>query len=118
MTGTKQAKGSPKKYYTIGEVADTLAVNQSLIRYWEKHFQKVKPKKNRKGHRLFTSQDIETLKFIHFLVKEKGHTLDNAKVILKNQNRMANKEYEMAETLKQTRAFLLDIKNYLDENNQ
>lgn len=116
MVDNNQGDKIPKKYYTIGEVAGELAVNQSLIRYWEKHFPKIKPKKNRKGHRLFTSQDIETLKFIQFLVKEKGHTIENAKVVLKNQNKMANKEYEMAKTLKQTRAFLLDIKKYLDES--
>lgn len=59
-------------------------VNTSLIRFWEKEFPQLKPKKNKKGNRLFTVKDIEKLNSIYFLVKEKGFTLDGAKAQLKN----------------------------------
>lgn len=68
-----------KLYYSIGEVADMFDVNASLIRFWEKEFPQLKPKKNNKGNRLFTVKDVEKLNKIYFLVKEKGFTLDGAK---------------------------------------
>lgn len=73
-----------KLYYSIGEVANMFEVNTSLIRFWEKEFPQLKPKKNKKGNRLFTVKDIEKLNSIYFLVKEKGFTLDGAKAQLKN----------------------------------
>ena len=72
-----------KLYYTIGEVAKMFNVNTSLIRYWEKEFSIIKPKKNRKGNRLFTPKDIENIKLIYHLVKERGMTLQGAKKKLK-----------------------------------
>lgn len=68
-----------KMFYTIGEVADMFEENTSLIRYWEKEFSILKPKKNAKGNRLFTPQDIENLKLIHYYVKDLGLTLQGAK---------------------------------------
>lgn len=68
-----------KRYYSIGEVADLFEVNTSLIRYWEKEFPSLEPKKNKKGNRMFTPQDIETLQIIYHLVKERGFTIDGAK---------------------------------------
>ena len=68
-----------KLYYSIGEVAELLGVNASLIRFWEKEFDAIKPKKNAKGNRKFTPKDIETLKRIYDLVKVKGYTLEGAK---------------------------------------
>lgn len=75
-----------KLYYSIGEVANIFDVNTSLIRFWEKEFPTVKPKKNKKGNRLFTPKDIVKLDKIYTLVKEKGYTLDGAKKALKNKN--------------------------------
>lgn len=75
-----------KRYYTIGEVAKMFEVNSSLLRFWEKEFDVLQPKKNRKGNRLFTPKDIENLKIIYHLVKERGYTLEGAKKKLK-QNR-------------------------------
>lgn len=72
-----------KRYYKIGEVADAFGVNASLIRFWEKEFKVIKPKKNAKGNRLFTKEDIENFKLIYNLVKERGFTLDGAKQKLK-----------------------------------
>jgi len=75
-----------KLYYSIGEVASFFDVNTSLIRFWEKEFSGVKPKKNKKGNRLFTPKDIETLDKIYILVKEKGYTLDGAKKALRDKS--------------------------------
>ena len=72
-----------KRYYKIGEVAKAFEVNTSLIRFWEKEFDVIKPKKNAKGNRLFTAEDIANLKLIYNLVKERGFTLEGAKQKLK-----------------------------------
>jgi DNA-binding transcriptional MerR regulator len=74
-----------KLYYSIGEVADIFGVNASLIRFWEKEFDAIKPKKNAKGDRKFTPKDIEIVHKIHHLVKVKGYTLDGAKKALKSK---------------------------------
>lgn len=73
-----------KLYYTIGEVADMFSVNTSLIRFWEKEFAIIQPKKNKKGNRLFTPKDILNFNKIYHLVKVQGFTLDGAKNALKN----------------------------------
>jgi len=72
-----------KLYYSIGEVADMFDVNASLIRFWEKEFTIIKPKKNKKGNRLFTPKDILNFNKIYNLVKEQGYTLEGAKLALK-----------------------------------
>jgi DNA-binding transcriptional MerR regulator len=74
-----------KLYYTIGEVSDMFRVNPSLIRFWEKEFPVIQPKKNKKGNRLFTPKDIENFNKIYYLVKEKGYTLDGARKALKEK---------------------------------
>lgn len=110
----EEKKALKKRYYSIGEVADMLNVNPSLIRFWEKEFDIIKPKKNRKGNRLFTASDIENLKFIYFLVKEKAHTLEGARNMLNNRRKEADQEFRLAQTLKNLRAFLTDLKNQLE----
>lgn len=74
-----------KLYWTIGEVAGQLGVNTSLIRYWEKEFGSLRPKRSGKGDRLFTKKEIEQLQRIQYLVKEKGFTLLGAKEQLRNE---------------------------------
>ena len=74
-----EEKKQDKLYYTIGEVAAMFNVNASLIRYWEKEFTVIKPKKNKKGNRFFTKMDIENFHIIYHLVKERGMTLKGAK---------------------------------------
>ncbi|MCK9302708.1 MAG: MerR family transcriptional regulator [Bacteroidales bacterium] len=75
-----------KLYYTISEVADMFNVNQSLIRFWETEFPKqIKPKRNKRGVRFFTQDDIDNIKNIYHLVKEKKYTLDGAKEELKKK---------------------------------
>ena len=78
-----------KRYYKIGEVAKAFGVNTSLIRFWENEFDVLKPKKNKKGNRLFTPEDIQNLKMIYFLVKEKGFTLEGAKNKLKENSKIS-----------------------------
>lgn len=74
-----------KLYYSIGEVADIFGVNASLIRFWEKEFEAIHPKKTAKGNRKFTPKDIETLQKIYDLVKVKGFTLEGAKKVLSSK---------------------------------
>ena len=99
-----------KKYYTIGEVADELGVATSLIRFWEGEFDNIKPKKNRKGNRQFTKTDLQNVKLIYHLVKEKGYTLQGARGFISNGIDEASGKMEMIESLKKIRAFLTDLK--------
>lgn len=99
-----------KVYFSIGEVAEMFEVNTSLIRFWEKEFTIIKPKKNKKGNRLFTQKDIENFKIIYHLVKEKGFTLDGAKNELKSNKEFLNDKFEVMNRLKLIRIQLLEMK--------
>lgn len=81
-----------KMYYTIGEVSEMFGLNASLIRFWEKEFDVLKPKKNKKGNRLFTPEDIEHLKVIYNLLKEQGLTIEGAKKYLKENKKTIKHE--------------------------
>jgi DNA-binding transcriptional MerR regulator len=102
-----------KLYYSIGEVAEMLDVNASLLRYWEGQFDILKPKKNGKGDRFFTKEDIETLKLIYHLVKDKGYTLDGAKSQLKSKLEEEKKKFLIIQKLKKLRGFLVEMKEQL-----
>jgi len=102
-----------KRYYKIGEVAKAFSVNTSLIRFWEKEFDLIKPKKNAKGNRLFTKEDVTNLKLIYNLVKERGFTLDGAKQKLKKNQKKSIKTYEIINKLETVKAELIKIKNKL-----
>ncbi|MCB0509745.1 MAG: MerR family transcriptional regulator [Chitinophagales bacterium] len=102
-----------KLYYPIGEVAEMFEVSTSLIRYWEKEFDILKPRKNRKGNRLFTKVDIENLKLIFHLVKEKGYTLDGAKAKLKGEKDSVQNNQKIIESLQNIRNFLVQVKDDL-----
>lgn len=102
-----------KLYYKIGEVSEMLDVNPSLIRFWEKEFSTIKPKKNRRGNRVFTAKDIEELKKIYNLVKEQGHTLDGARRILKNNRNPNDKIITIEDKLKELKSFLVEIREEL-----
>jgi DNA-binding transcriptional MerR regulator len=102
-----------KLYYSIGEVATMFNVNASLIRFWEKEFDIIKPKKNNKGNRLFTIQDIDNLKIIYHLVKERGFTLEGAKNKLKNNRKETIENVEIVQSLQQIKKFLLELKEEL-----
>ena len=102
-----------KKYFTIGEVAEELDVATSLIRFWESEFDIIKPKKNRKGNRQFTKEDIENVKLIFHLVKERGFTLQGAKDLLKNNTNDIKDKMTLVDSLKKVRAFLTELNNQL-----
>ncbi|TXE06083.1 MerR family transcriptional regulator [Seonamhaeicola algicola] len=102
-----------KRYYGIGEVAKAFDVNTSLIRFWEKEFDILKPKKNAKGNRKFTPEDIKNLKFIYHLVKERGFTLEGAKIHLKEEKKEALSNFEIINKLEDIKEQLLKIKEHL-----
>ncbi|MEO1050779.1 MAG: MerR family transcriptional regulator [Bacteroidota bacterium] len=102
-----------KKYFAIGEVADKFGVATSLIRFWESEFDIIKPKKNRKGNRQFTKEDIENVKLIYHLVKEKGYTLQGAKDMLKSDAKAVKDKMEVIDSLKKLKSFLIDIQHQI-----
>ncbi len=102
-----------KLYYTIGEVADIFNVNTSLIRFWEKEFDIIKPKKNKKGNRLFTEKDVDNFFIIYHLVKERGFTLQGAKDKLKDNPDDTINQIEIVKSLEDVKSFLLDLKQQI-----
>ena len=102
-----------KRYYGIGEVAKAFKVNASLIRFWEKEFDVLKPKKNAKGNRKFTPEDIKNLQFIYHLVKERGFTLEGAKTHLKEEKKQALNNFEIISKLEGIKNQLIKIKTQL-----
>lgn len=102
-----------KLYYSIGEVAKIFSVNASLIRFWEKEFDIIKPKKNKKGNRLFTKDDIKNLQLIYHLVKERGYTLDGAKQKLRDDKKATTNSVEIVNSLKEIKSFLIELKKEL-----
>jgi len=98
-----------KLYYSIGEVARMFDVNTSLIRFWEKEFDIIKPKKNKKGNRLFTQKDIDNLHIIYHLVKEKGMTLKGAKKKMKENKEDTEHNFEIVRSLEQIKEMLTDL---------
>jgi DNA-binding transcriptional MerR regulator len=102
-----------KLYYSIGEVAEIFSVAPSLIRFWESEFDLIKPKKNRKGNRQFTREDIDNVRTIYHLVKEKGFTLQGAKEMLRNDSQAVKDKMEMLDSLRSVRSFLVELKEKL-----
>lgn len=102
-----------KLYYSIGEVAKAFNVNTSLIRFWEKEFEVISPKKNKKGNRYFTPNDIKNLKLIYHLVKERGYTLEGAKSALNEKEDMKD-EVELLARMEFIRAELVKLKESFD----
>ena len=102
-----------KRYYSIGEVAKAFDVNASLIRFWDKEFDILKPKKNAKGNRMFTPEDVKNLQLIFHLVKERGFTLEGAKTHLKEGQKKTMDKFEIINKLEGIKAQLLNIKNEL-----
>lgn len=102
-----------KKYYSIGEVSEMLDVKPSLIRFWETEFSQLSPRKNRKGNRTYTEGDIEILRQIYYLVKERKFTLKGAQEKLKQNPKDLEYEVRTRETLLKVRGFLAELKEYL-----
>ncbi|GHA59710.1 MerR family transcriptional regulator [Pontibacter akesuensis] len=103
-----------KQYYSIGEVAAMFDVAPSLIRFWETEFEHLSPKKNKKGNRQYTPKDIETLRTVYHLVKERGYTIQGAKEMMKNKQVQTRDKMEMVESLEKVKAFLQGIKAQLN----
>lgn len=103
-----------KLFYSITEVAELFKVNASLIRFWEKEFDFLKPRKTAKGNRTYTKKDIENIRLVYHLVKEKGFTLQGAKEKLKQKPAQEiNKNLEAIESLNKLKSFLVELKNQL-----
>jgi DNA-binding transcriptional MerR regulator len=102
-----------KLYYSIGEVAKMFNVNTSLIRFWEKEFDVIKPKKNKKGNRFFTKDDIDNFHLIYHLVKERGMTLSGANKKIKENREDTLNNFEVIQSLTNIKNLLLEIKDNL-----
>lgn len=102
-----------KIYYSIGEVAKTFNVSTSLIRFWEREFDVLRPKKNKKGNRLFTEKDVRYLHMIYNMVKVKGYTLQGAREALKNNFEVLEDQVNLLDTLHQSHQFLKELDNAL-----
>ena len=106
-------KESFKLYYSIGEVSALLNVNPSLLRFWEKEFDVIRPSKNKKGNRIYKEKDVKNLKLIHYLVKERGFTLDGAKKKLKDGTDDLENKADLIESLTSVKNMLLELKQSL-----
>ncbi len=106
-------KSTEKLFYKISEVAEIFDINISAVRFWEKEFDILKPKKNKKGNRLFTPKDIENIKIIHYLLKEQGFTVEGAKKKLKENKLDTINNVQIIGHLKEIRKFLSKLKEEL-----
>jgi DNA-binding transcriptional MerR regulator len=102
-----------RRYYSIGEVAKAFDVNASLLRFWDKEFDILKPRKNAKGNRMFTPEDVKNIQLIFHLVKERGFTLEGAKIHLKEGQKKTLDKYEIISKLEIIKNQLLTIKGEL-----
>ena len=107
--------GAKNRYYTMGEVAEMFDVNASLCRHWESKISSLRPHKNKKGNRLFSPEDIERLKQIYHLVKERGMTLEGANKVMRASAKTADlsRDTEMLERLQRIRAALVEVREEL-----
>lgn len=106
-------KESRKIYYTMGEVCEMFDVNHSLIRFWVSKFDILKPHTNNKGNRLFTPKDVDNLKVIYHLVKERGMTLSGAARHMKLSGESLERDSRIIEHLSQLRAMMLELQKEL-----
>lgn len=102
-----------KLYYSIGEVAEMFEVSRSLLRYWESEFSFLTPRKNRKGDRLFTKENIQQIQIIYNLVKERGFTLEGAKQELKKEKGALSDQFDLIDRLKAIHGRLKDLDDKL-----
>lgn len=103
-----------KLYYSISEVAAMINVNESLLRFWEKEFPQLNPKKGGRGIRQYRKEDVETVKLIYHLVKERGMTLPGARQRMKDNKEVTLRNFEIVERLKSLREELVEMRDALD----
>ena len=108
-----EARDIKKLYYSISEVSDITGLKQYVLRYWETEFSILNPKKNTKGNRKFTTKDIENLRHVYFLVKERGYTIDGAKTYIKEHKKKSLNTLGIINKLKEIRSRLIKIKEQL-----
>ena len=111
MENNSEERG--KLFYSIGEVAEILGEQTSAVRFWEKEFDIIRPHKNKKGNRMFTSEDLENLKIIHYLLKEKGMTIAGVKKKMSENPDDARKNHEVIESLKEIRSLIIQLRDDL-----
>ena len=99
-----------KQYYSITEVSEWFHVNPSLLRFWEKEFDILKPRKNRKGDRLFRPEDVKNLRIIYYLLRQQKYSMEGARQFLKDNRKKAETETQLVETLTKFRSFLLELR--------
>jgi DNA-binding transcriptional MerR regulator len=102
-----------KIYYSIAELSKHFGVANSLLRYWEKEFDKINPKRNAKGTRFYSKQDVEQIKLVYHLVKEKGHTLEGARNEIKTQKKQVKNRIQVKESLLEIKSQLENLRDYL-----
>jgi DNA-binding transcriptional MerR regulator len=107
---TLKINPTEKIFYKISEVAEMFSVNISAVRFWEKEFNILKPKKNKKGNRLFTNKDIKNIQIIYHLLKERGFTVEGAKNKLKENKMDTIDNIEIVNHLKDIRGFLVNLR--------
>lgn len=110
----QKIENNNKLYYSIKEVAEMVGENESLLRYWEKEFPSIRPKKVGRNIRQYTKEDIENIRMIHFLVKEKGMTLAGARLKLKQNPHDSRQTVEIIERLRAVKAELLKMRKELE----
>jgi DNA-binding transcriptional MerR regulator len=98
-----------KRYYSMGEVSEILGVSKSLIRFWESEFDHIKPHKNSKGDRRFTAENVEQLRMVYHLVKERGFTLAGARHEIKEQRDRLRQKIQVLDKMKEIRGFLKEL---------
>ena len=102
-----------KLYYPIGKVAEMFDVNTSMIRFYEKEFEILQPKKNAKGNRLFRPEDLDNLKIIFNLLKDKGFTLQGAKDYMKSNKNEIQDNQKIIDSLEKLKSFMNNLKEQL-----
>ena len=103
-----------KQFYSISEVAEIVGTNESTLRFWEREFKEIKPRRASRGIRLYSNADLQIVKLIYHLVKEKGLTLDGAKKRLKENAVKENSIMEVVTRLKEIRAELMAVRNFIE----
>ena len=103
-----------KVLFSIGEVAQMLGTETSTVRYWENQFEALKPQKNKKGNRLFTKEDIELVKLINYLVRERGLTIKGAKQKLKENRDETIQNFEIVKRLQEIKQELVEIRDKME----
>ena len=102
-----------KRYYRIGEIAKAFNVNPSLLRFWEKEFKEIQPRKKEGGARKYTPDDVNTIQKIYYLLKEKGLTIEGAKKQLKLKNLTDDRNLELIQKLEQLKSDLVQLRENL-----